>query len=328
MTKLFQYLKEIYYLLDEDRIKVPLLLLMFLILAIVDIVGIGSIGTYISIVTQPDIFENNWVNNWLIKFNLKFSFQELVIYLGIAMFAVFLFKGIIGIGVQYNIVRFVNNRTARIQTKLMKNYQQMTYAQYLQRNSSEYIQTIANYTYKYATCLHTMLTLTIDSIVGIMIISFLAWVNPLLVTFLILLFGMIIFAYDFFLRQKAAIAGKSQNIHELGTIKGIQEGINGFKEIRVLGGEKFFLDKIEYNSLQGARHKCMSHIIQSAPRRLLEIVIVAFIVLMVLYSIQFGDSQATIFPLIIMFGIATLRLLPSATRLSLVLHNCDPHVLL
>ena len=198
----------------------------------------------------------------------------------------------------------------------MENYQKMSYTSYLQRNSSEYIQAIIIFSNQYTSSLHKILNLIIDSIVAFFIICFLGWVNLPLVIILILFFGIIIVTYDKFLRFKLTEAGRLQNVFTTNTIQVIQEAINGFKELRILGGEKIFLENLKSYSNKAAYHATLSASIQAAPRRLLEISIVLFIVIMVVGAIQFGQNPEEAFSLLMMFGIATLRLLPSATTVS------------
>ena len=114
MQAIQQYLKEIIFLLEKDIAKIPILLFTFFILAIIDIAGIGLVGTYIALLSQPKFFENSWFNNWLVKFDLNLAFFDIIIFMGIGLFLLFTFKAIIGILIQYYNIRFVNNHNAKI----------------------------------------------------------------------------------------------------------------------------------------------------------------------------------------------------------------------
>ena len=70
----------------------------------------------------------------------------------------------------------------------MQSYQQMSYIDYLKRNSAEYIHAIQAYTSSYAAVLQTGLKTVSDGIVGIAILVMLAWTNgPALGILIILL---------------------------------------------------------------------------------------------------------------------------------------------
>ena len=50
-----QYLKEIFYLLDEDKWKLPLILFSFLIMSSLEVLGIGLIAPYAALIINPNI---------------------------------------------------------------------------------------------------------------------------------------------------------------------------------------------------------------------------------------------------------------------------------
>ena len=49
-----QYLKEIFVLMGEDKKKLPWLLVLFFLVSFLDILGIGLIAPYVSMVMEPD----------------------------------------------------------------------------------------------------------------------------------------------------------------------------------------------------------------------------------------------------------------------------------
>ena len=55
-----QYLKEIFYLLDEDKWKLPLILFAFLIMSVLEVLGIGLIAPYAGLIINPDVLKENY----------------------------------------------------------------------------------------------------------------------------------------------------------------------------------------------------------------------------------------------------------------------------
>ena len=66
----------------------------------------------------------------------------------------------------------------KLQTYLMSAYQQLSYAIFLTRNSSEYVQTINGLVGRFTSgVLRQLLILLSEGIVGVVVICFLAWTN-------------------------------------------------------------------------------------------------------------------------------------------------------
>ena len=50
-----QYAKEILYLLEEDKWKLPLIILFFLIMSLLEVLGISLIAPYAALIINPNI---------------------------------------------------------------------------------------------------------------------------------------------------------------------------------------------------------------------------------------------------------------------------------
>ena len=97
------------------------------------------------------------------------------------------------------IVRFSQHQQVRLRSFLMQSYQSLPYKEYLCRNSSEYIHQIQNLTATYsAAVILPLLRMLSDGIVGVVIISFLAWNNGPALLLMIFLFGSFVIIYDLF----------------------------------------------------------------------------------------------------------------------------------
>ena len=130
----------------------------------------------------------------------------------------------------------------RFRSNLMKIYQQLPYSIYLQRNSAEYVHSIQTLTGNFhGGVLQNLLKTTSDIIVAMVIILILALGErfSVLASLLIILSSAVII-YDYLFRRRMNQYGKMSNIANQKMIQGLHEGIEGLKEIRILGKDKFF----------------------------------------------------------------------------------------
>jgi ABC-type bacteriocin/lantibiotic exporter with double-glycine peptidase domain len=129
------------------------------------------------------------------------------------------------------------------------------------------------------------------------------------------LLGISIFVYDFIFRKKITRYGAESNYYSSKMIQSVQEGLNGLKEITVLKIDKYFHNSVVKNAEKYANASVKSSVIQSIPRSLLELILVAFIVLLVYFSILTDNRTDELLPMLGMFGVAAIRLTPAASQI-------------
>jgi ATP-binding cassette, subfamily B, bacterial PglK len=309
------YFKQIFYLLGKDRHKLPILVIIFLTVSILDLLGLGLIGPYVALLLDPQGV-NGTLRPILEWTGMPMEQHSILKVLGLVLCLIFLFKAVSSIVIQWVIVSFSQRQQFRLRSFLMQSYQSMSYPDYLQRNSSEYVHGIQTLTGYFSSVLVMILQLTSNGIVALVIFSFLAWTNGFALAFLMGIFGTMIFVYDRIFSKKLKSYGNLSNSANIEMIKGTHEGIEGLKEIRVLGNEKYFYDKV----LAGAKDEMKLNIrllvTQGAPRNLMELMMVTFIVLLVFAMMRMGENLTFIVTTISVFGVATLRLMPSMSVFS------------
>ena len=149
-----------------------------------------------------------------------------------------------------------------------------------------------------------------DSVVALIVIGFLAWSNPLALTLMVSVLGSAVFIYDRFFRRRLGRMGAIANDAATKILQGVHEGIEGFKELRILGKEKYFHAMVHKGARDHASQFSRIYVISTAPRYLLELLMVIFVVLLVTITFRLGGNPATLVPMLALFGAAALRLLP------------------
>ena len=311
------YFKKIFYILDSDRKKLPKLVLFFLAVSMLDLAGLVLIAPYVSLAFDPQTFqENQFFEQISLFIGLPTEQKPLLIILGILLLFIFLMKGIFGVWINYKIILFSRDQQVRLRSLLMKTYQSLPYTTYLRRNSSEYVYSIQVLTGNFGGVLMAMLRTLSDLIIASVILVLLALSHGWVLLFLLAFLSLIILSYYFITRKKLNKFGRYSNDAATELVKGIHEGIEGFKEIRVLGRENFFYKKVVDAATKESKFAAKSEMISSIPRYLLEVFIVNFVVFLVVGAILLNYDMILILPALAMFGVAALRLLPIASALS------------
>jgi ATP-binding cassette, subfamily B, bacterial PglK len=313
---MFGFFKKILYLLGEDKKKLPLLIFLFICVSILDLAGLGLIGPYVAMIMDPNLM-GGLIEKISLTFGLPNNRNYLLITIGILLSFIFLLKAISAIYINYRIISFSQNQQVRLRSHLIQVYQSLPYTEYISRNSSEYLFSIQSLVAQFTNqVVLTSLRTASDIIVATVIISFLAINNLQVLVLLVFLISSLIVVYDRLFRKHLKSYGKISNSSATSMIQGVQEAVDGFKEIRVLGNEGFFHRKVKEGAKSFAKYRTKAQVISSAPRFLLEFLMVSFIVLLIAIMIFTGKDMKLFFPTLAIFGVAALRLLPAANVFS------------
>ena len=318
---MIQYLKEILFLLDDDRRKIPWLIILFIGSSFLDLAGLGLIGPYVALVVSPNSLTEGRLQDFIVLIGLPLEKKALLTWLGLILVGIFMSKAGMAIFINYTIIMFSQKQQVRLKSFLMNAYQQMPYSNYLKRNSAEYIHAVQGYTGSCGSVLQIGLKTVCDVMVGIAILVMLAWTNGPALGLLVFLLGSMVFGYDRLFRKKIRGFGKKINEAGICMVQGIHEGIEGLKEIRILGKEQKFYQMVHRGASESSKYEVKSQLITTAPRFILEFLLVVFVVTLVIGSIQLGHNLQALVPTLGLFGFAALRLMPSANSISTSLIN-------
>ena len=311
-----QYLREICFLAGEDKKKLRIIFFLFLIQAQLELLGIGLIAPYISLVVA---FEDSLETfGFLISFfDLPSNRLSLLSILGAFLITTFACKAVVAYFVNSRIINFVQDKRVDLSQRLMRTYQSLPYVEYTSRNSSEYIHRIQNLTYQYSDqVLAPLMRLLSDGVVAFVILVFLGYYNLYALFLLIFLLLTIIGSYDLGTKRQAKENGILSNSHATAMVKYINEGIGGLKEVRILGKEDYFYQKVLRSAQDFATTAKKVQLLAVLPKFLLELVLIIFVVSIVVISSASNTEPSLLISTLGVFGVASIRLLPIANLVS------------
>jgi len=309
-----KYLKEVYYLLEGDKRKVPLMMLLFLMMSILDVVGIGLVAPYAALIISPSIISEKYP--FLLDLGIPSNPNDMLIYMSILLVLIFILKAAGMMLINWSIFSFCYKRQISLRSDLMALYQLMPYLEHTKRNTAEYIHNLGLVTTFTQGILVSLFRLISEGIVVVFVFLFLLSQDVSVVLVLMVLLISFTFFYDFLFGSRLKKYGKLSNIYSTGVLRAAKEGLGGLKEVRILQKEKYFYDKF-YDNVNGfADVAKKSDFISSIPRFLLELLMILFVVSMVIvYSIQDKDMGLLV-PVLTMFSVAAIRLFPSVNQIT------------
>ncbi len=294
------YFWEIWFLAGANVHRLRVIFSLFLFVGLLDLVGLGLIGHYVALALGAAPTSS------ILSTSLQGVGMGAV---GIALLLVFAVKAGLGIWANKRIFNMAGWIEANLRVELLRRYQFMPYQAWAARNSSDYINAINVWAPQYARLvLMSLLRLSAEALVACLILGFLFWVDPRAFVVLLALIAGVTLLYDRFLRRKnRAYADRFRAVSSL-VITDVRQAMDGIKEIRVLGAERFFSDRIARNGDALCSAQASSNTISNSARYFLELAVVVFAVLVPLIASGTGASTVDMVPVIAIFGAGTMRL--------------------
>ena len=313
-------IKKLYFLLTpRERKSAGLLLLMILLMAIIDMIGVASILPFVAILTTPTLIEANVYLNKFYQISFLFgvkNYQEFLFFSGLLVLITLVTSLIFKALTIYAQVRFSEMRHYSISKRLVESYLQQPYSWFLNQNSSEIGKTVLSEVNNVVSNgLGQLLEVIAKGSVATAIIILLIVVNPMLafvVGFVIsLAYGLIFFLLSNYLKR----LGEERLLHNELRYKTISEAFNATKEVKVGGLEKSFTKLFSRSALIYARTSTSADVIKQLPRFFLEAIVFGGILLIILYIMSKTGNFNTALPIVSLYVFAGYRLMPALQQI-------------
>jgi ATP-binding cassette, subfamily B, bacterial PglK len=311
MKYYLDYAKKLLFIIDKRIYQLLPLIFLFLFVSLIEILGIGMIIPFMNLVINPERFRE--INLLGIS-----NFNDLLIFFSSALVVIFIIKTIFSIYIRWAISKFAFKQYSYLQTNMLNAYQRMNYLDFSKRNISEYTRNIKEMTSTVISGVEVYLRLISEIIIFSIIIFYLCFINFKVILTLFIIVGLITFFFEFFFKSLAIKFGDAKTEASGLIYKGIESAVNGIKEIKILQRENFFINIIKKGAEKVYKNETKHSLIAHSPRYIFELALVVFLLSFLTISILVNNNINTILPIISVFAIAGVRLLPSA---SIILHS-------
>lgn len=311
-----QTLKKLLFILTPNELKhAGLLLVMILIMALLDMIGIASILPFISVLTNPDIIETNSILNIMFQKAKMFGVetnQEFLFILGVIVFVLLVVSILFKALTSYVQLRFVLMREYSIGKRLVEGYLRQPYSWFLGRHSAELGKNILSEAGAVVGgFLKPLIEMIAKSMVALSIIILLIIVDPKLALTIGFILGGVYVIIFYFIRTYLTQIGKKRLEHNEIRFKSVSEAFGAAKEVKVGGLEKIYIKLFSDSAHIYARTSASSTVVAQLPRFLLEIIAFGGVLLIILYMMKQSDNFNTALPIVSLYVFAGYRLMPA-----------------
>ncbi len=300
----------------KDRLNLTILFLLLLIATFVELLGIGSVPIFATIIVDPNILLKKLPEGLNFDFVTNLDKKELTLYSSIIILAIFLLKNLFLAFLNYFNGIVQKNLRSNAYNKLFKVYISLDYEFHIQKNPTELIRNITTEVSRAVYYVMGYVLLIKEALIILMIFGLLIIADTTISLILFFVLGFVSFIFFMTTRRGAKIRGKIIQDFWARQIKSLNHGIGSIKQIKILGKQNFMLDIFKTNTKIIEDYNFIQGFIITLPRLFLEVVTISSIVIVSFLFIYSDRLIEDFIPLIALIAVSGARLIPSFNSIS------------
>lgn len=300
----------------KERRKALVLFALLLFGAAFEALGIGLVMPFIALVANPAEIATMPLAGPLFAALGITEGSQVVITAGLLLLLVFIVKNLY-LGLMYFLkYRFLFANQVHLSRRLFKAYLHSPYAYHLDKNTAQQLRNVNDEVrMSFGHVIIPLFTLAVEFSVVAVLGLMLLLVEPVVAPVAMASFGLLSYSFYRVVRKKSAYYGEEQQHHGGLMIQWVQQGLGGIKESKLAGCEDYFLDHYQVSSARYARSMRFHRFIKELPRTVIETFGLGGMILVVVLLVARGQDMEAILPVLGLFAVAAVRLLPSMTRI-------------
>ena len=312
---MLRYISKILYVVTGKKKNLLLMVFVFISVSLLDTIGIGLIGPFMSLATSPEVIaQKQWLNSLYIYWGFQSPYQ-FISALGICVILIFYVKSYLNFLMQGYIFKFSLNQWGKLVERLLKVYLAADYTFYLQRNTSSILQILLVETGHFSNSILIPLLVSIsNATVLLFLLGLLAWTSlpaTIAVLGIILLTFLIANLFKDRMSRWNQEGSEAQNL----LIQAVNHSMGGIKETKVIGCESYFEKQIAQHTKTYANLIGSVLVFGNLPRILIEAFLITFLIGFTSIFLFSGQEPQKLISVLSVFAIASIRMLPAASAL-------------
>jgi len=308
--------KKIRFLTNSDsRKKMFILVLLSIVYALIETIGISAIMPFISIASNPSLIETN---EYLKIVNTMFDFKtsnDFVFTFGIVLILFYIFRGVYSIFYNYLISKFTYSNYEIFSIKLLKNYLGMNYRNFIDKNSGTLMKNITIEANNITQFLYQFLLLFTEVFTIVLLYGMLLYIDIKMTFVLTLILALKILFLTKTVSKSIKKLGVKKTIYQDNFYKVLTKTLSNFKFIKLKGNSGIILDEFHQEVNKYAKTNIKQGVLQGIPKSFLETFGFIILVSIVLYTIFKDNDVTNVIPIISIYALALYRILPALNRI-------------
>lgn len=300
----------------QQKIRLGLLFAAIFIGAGLELLGVGLIYPLITIITTPDMVQENALLRWAYEMFSIGSLEQFVLFFIWVLVAVYILKNIFLTAMYYGQYTFIYNNQLRLASQLIDCYLKKPYTYHLDKNSAEMVRNVMLDTERMFQLLLTVLNVASEILISLMLGLFLLVTEPGMTVAVAITLLVTSVLYTMAVKGRVRDYGRQNQQYDGKMHQAVNQALGAVKDIKILHREKYFV-----NAFAGFGRKKMnavknSNFLGQVPKYLVETVCIITVLISIAYKVQTGTPLGALVPTLSAFAAAALKLLPSVSKVS------------
>jgi ABC-type multidrug transport system fused ATPase/permease subunit len=306
-------IKKILKLLNsKEKQRLIPLTLATVITAVIEVIGIGSLGPFVAVVVDPSVIFSNSFLSTAYEMGGFQTERGFLIGLGILVFVITLLASAFKVLVLYMVFKFAGDLRHNIGLRLFRKYIFQTYPYFLNHNTSELSKNLLS---EVDQVVDSVLKPVLESLAkGVMVVatfSFLIITDPLVALGAFVILGVLYVAIYGMVRPKLISNGAELRESNRIRYKIAGETFAAIKDVKILGKEDAFSSEYSIGARRFAKTRAARQILSVLPSYSLQAVVIGFAIGLVIIMLSTSDSLTEILPLLAIYAFAVQRMMPN-----------------
>ena len=298
----------------ERRRFIPLLAAI-VFMGVFQVAGIGSIGPFMSVLTDPQVVQETPILQRAWNFFGFESHWSFVVALGGGVFALMMLDGAVKMVVHYAMYRYIGNRRYSLGVRLFRKYLTQPYPYFLGQNTSELSKNLLSEVDKVVNrVLRPGMTVVAEGFAALSIVVFLMLLNPLIALSAAGVFLLFFGGFYLVARPYIEKLGHEVRVSNLMRFKAAGESFGAIKDVKILGKEPAFVAKYGEGAWRYSRTQAAKQIISKLPSYAMQPLATGFAIGVVLVLAGLEGGVGSAIPLLAVYAISVQRLMPHVKK--------------
>lgn len=314
---MFELIRKLIDLFDRPSlVGLALLMIPFTVIALLETLSIGAVLPLLQVMDDPKRLEVLPVFGDRLAELYRTGPDTFVIYLCGFIAGVFALKNILFVGLMFGQNLYVARLLTRFMRRLYLTFLDKPYIEFTASNSANtqrdvIMATATTFMSGVLPVLYVLLEGLTVLAIGILLVAH----DPLPAVAAAGILGLGSAALHLVLAPHIAYWGERTNDLSADLLRTVAETSNGIKDIKLSKVEPYFVRRFQEIAADANVYRCYGHSYLVLPRAVIEILMVLAITVIVWVYVANGATIEAIIPVLGLYGLAALRLLPSLNRI-------------
>lgn len=311
-NKELSLIRKLFSIISSKEKKEAIVLLGMLILGmLLEMLSLGMVIPMILAMTKIETLINDSTFKSLLDFfGSPTESQIILILLGVMILAYLSKTGYL-LFLTWKQSTFAQRISMNLSRRLFDGYLRQSYSFHVQRNSSALYRNVLGEVDLFTSVIQAILLLQTNISIFLGIFISILIVEPAGASLIFSFFFVFAFVYFKLVKKRLVVWGNKRQYHDTLRSKHLMQGLNGVKDIKILGREFFFIRQFEFHNSESFGIGIKVNVFQQVPRLLLELLAIIGLGLFLAFIIMMGRPVHLLLPVIGIFVAAAFRLVPA-----------------